>query len=108
MIFSDLESRLQKVVHSSPYKQQLAGIETEIRSTELRLKKLNSLLLSLFETYCAGNMPDQKYMSIRERYENEIEVKNTHLSELRYRKAEMQNQANVQNEWTMEIAKYTQ
>ena len=106
MIFSDLESRLQKVIHSSPYKQQLAGIETEIRSTELRLKKLNSLLLSLFETYCAGNMPDQEYMSIRERYESEIEVKNKHLSKLHCRKAEVQNQANVLNEWTMEIAKY--
>lgn len=106
MIFNDFESRLQKVVHSSPYKQQLASIETEIHSTELRLKKLNSLLLSLFETYSVGDMSDQEYMSIRERYENEIEVKNTHLSELRYRKAEMQNQANIQNEWTMEIAKY--
>lgn len=101
----NMEARIEKIMLSPTYHSSLSELEKSIEKTVRRLKKQKALLLSAFESNGMGEVSDEDYAYIRNRYETQIEEDNERLA-LLYEQKEKIEQTPVQNKWVTELKQF--
>ena len=105
-MLTDAESVIQKVSRSSAARSRRTALDNEIVSVQGRLKKLDSLRQTLFESYVDGIVTQADYLFGKSRYEDETRQLERRLQDLQAEKDALPEASPKQNKWFSAFAKF--
>ena len=98
-MLTDAESVIQKVSRSSAARSRRTALDNEIVSVQGRLKKLDSLRQTLFESYVDGIVTQADYLFGKSRYEDEARQLEGRLQNIQAEKDALPEVSPKQNKW---------
>ena len=105
-MLTDAEAVIQNISRSSAASNRRTALDSEIVSTQGRLKKLDTLRQTLFENYVDGIITQADYLFEKDRYENETHQLEGRLQKLQDEKATVPEVKPKQNKWFSAFVKF--
>lgn len=105
-MLTDAEAVIQRVSRSSAARSRRTALDNEIISVQGRLKKLDTLRQTLFESYVDGIVTQADYLFGKSRYEDEARQLEGRLQDLQVEKDALPEASPKQNKWFSAFAKF--
>ena len=105
-MLTDAEAVIQRVSRSSAARSRRTALDNEIVSVQGRLKKLDTLRQTLFESYVDGIVTQADYLFGKSRYEDEARQLEGRLQDLQVEKDALPEASPKQNKWFSAFAKF--
>ena len=105
-MLTDAEAVIQRVSRSSAARSRRTALDNEIISVQGRLKKLDTLRQTLFESYVDGIVTQADYLFGKSRYEDEARQLEGRLRDLQAEKDALPEASPKQNKWFSAFAKF--
>lgn len=105
-MLTDAEAVIQRVSRSSVARSRRTALDNEIISVQGRLKKLDTLRQTLFESYVDGIVTQADYLFGKSRYEDEARQLEGRLQDLQVEKDALPEASPKQNKWFSAFAKF--
>ena len=105
-MLTDAEAVIQRVSRSSAARSRRTALDNEVISVQGRLKKLDTLRQTLFESYVDGIVTQADYLFGKSRYEDEARQLEGRLQDLQVEKDALPEASPKQNKWFSAFAKF--
>ena len=105
-MLTDAEAVIQRVSRSSAARSRRMALDNEIVSVQGRLKKLDTLRQTLFESYVDGIVTQADYLFGKSRYEDEARQLEGRLQNIQAEKDALPEVSPKQNKWFAAFAKF--
>ena len=105
-MLTDAEAVIQRVSRSSAARSRRTALDNEIVSVQGRLKKLDTLRQTLFESYVDGIVTQADYLFGKSRYEDEARQLERHFQDLQDEKDALPEASPKQNKWVSAFTKF--
>lgn len=105
-MLTDAEAVIQRVSRSSAARSRRTALDNEIVSVQGRLKKLDTLRQTLFESYVDSIVTQADYLFGKSRYEDETRQLERCLQNLQAEKDALPEASPKQNKWFSVFAKF--
>ena len=105
-MLTDAEAVIQRVSRSSAARSRRTALDNEIVSVQGRLKKLDTLRQTLFESYVDGIVTQADYLFGKSRYEDEVRRLEGRLQDLQAEKDTLPEASPKQNKWFSAFSKF--
>lgn len=105
-MLTDAEAVIQRVSRSSAARSRRTALDNEVISVQGRLKKLDTLRQTLFESYVDGIVTQADYLFGKSRYEDEARQLEGRLQDLQAEKDTLPEASPKQNKWFSAFAKF--
>lgn len=105
-MLTDAEAVIKRVGRSSAVQNRRTAVDNEIVTAQGRLKRLDTLRQTLFESYVEGVVTQADYVFGKSQYENEAGRLERRLQELQAEKDAMPETSPKQNKWFSAFAEF--